>query len=298
MDINGRAIIADSRASAVLYRYLMQFQTRKTILVPVNICSVVPQIIHLAGFNVEYVDILAEDLCPDRGSILRKLANRASDYSGILFNFTYGIDLNVEDFYKQIKSVSGELFIIEDKCSCMPSMKYSETCDLTLYSTGYAKQIDLGYGGYGIVNSDFRDIISSPEILHFPLDGKQWDVEIRKEINLAFYFESIENSKSKIIDHKKKLNAIYHRLLPPEIQLEDHFNDWRFNIVVPNKNEILDRIFSLNLFASSHYKVLDDNKENYPVAAALHNRIINLFNDFYFDEDKAMKICKIINNEL
>ena len=68
--------------------------------------------------------------------------------------------------------------------------------------------------------------------------------------------------------------------------------------MVNDKNKILERIFSMNLFASSHYKVLDENKQNYPVATALHTNIINLFNDIYFDEDKALKICKIINNEL
>lgn len=298
MNINDRVVLADSRASAVLYRFLMQFDTKKAIIVPVNICSIVPQIIHLAGFSVEYVDIQSNDLCPDRKSILEKLKSKIDDYSGVLYNYTYGIDIDLDDFYKQIKSVSKELFIIEDKCSCMPSFKYSETCDLTLYSTGYAKQTDLGHGGFGIFKPDFKDAVQLPKILNFQLDGKEWEVEIMKEINFDLYFESIEACKSKIIDHKKKLNTIYHQLLPIEIQLDSKFNDWRFNIVVPNKEQLLEKIFSENLFASSHYKLMDEVPQNYPVASSLHAKIINLFNDQYFNQDKAIKICKIINEHI
>lgn len=298
MELNDRVVLADSRASAVLYRFLMQFDLKKTIIIPVNICSIVPEIINLAGFSVEYVDIQADDLCPDRESILKKLTYKANDYSGILFNYTYGVDLDVEDFYKQIKSLSPELFIIEDKCSCMPSFKYSEICDLTLYSTGYAKQIDIGIGGFGIFSQDFTETLSIQKILNFELDGKDFYVEINKDIDLESYFQTIENARSGIIKHKKELNTLYKNELADDIQLDSKFNDWRFNILVSNKEKILKEIFSVNLFASSHYKLLDHHHENYPVAAFLHSRVINLFNDMYFDQQKALEICKIINKHL
>src|SRR5271170_4109667 len=87
-------LILDSRASAVLYRFLVSSPTKKTIILPVNICTVVPAVTSKAGYEIEYVDIAKDDLCPDRNEIIRMIAANNGKYSGVLFNYTYGIDLD------------------------------------------------------------------------------------------------------------------------------------------------------------------------------------------------------------
>ena len=56
--------------------------------------------------------------------------------------------------------------------------------------------------------------------------------------------------------HKEKINAIYRSFLPKENTLEDTFQQWRFQILVPKKEMLLQKIFENNLFASSHYASL------------------------------------------
>ena len=49
-----------------------------------------------------------------------------------------------------MKSLDPNLCIIDDCCLCIPELADSlpENVDLCLYSTGYAKFIELSYGGY------------------------------------------------------------------------------------------------------------------------------------------------------
>ena len=97
--------------------------------------------------------------------------------------------------------------------------------------------------------------------------------------------------------HKEKINQIYRHFLPKENILADAFQQWRFQILVPRKDVLLQNIFENNLFASSHYASLSPIlglKKNFPIASELHSKVINLFNDFYFSEKQAIKICEII----
>ena len=103
--------------------------------------------------------------------------------------------------------------------------------------------------------------------------------------------------------HKSELNSIYINNLPKDIFLGEEFNNWRFSILVDNKEKILDDIFKIEgLFASSHYPQVDYNYSSNPIknsnAQKIHNRIINLFNDFKFNKEKAHKVADIINNNL
>ena len=80
-------------------------------------------------------------------------------------------------------------------------------------------------------------------------------------------------------------------MLPKEIQFPIEYQNWRFNIRVNNKEEILKNIFDAGLFASGHYKPLADHC---PVAKDLYEHVINLFNDFYYTEEQARRTCEVI----
>ncbi len=73
-------------------------------MLPVNICSIVPAVVQKAGFEPEYVDINMNDLCADEESIIQKIGKNPQQYSGIIYNYTYGITTNKEAFFNLIKA--------------------------------------------------------------------------------------------------------------------------------------------------------------------------------------------------
>jgi hypothetical protein len=50
---------------------------------------------------------------------------------------------------------------------CVPSFKIEDTseyADITIYSTGYAKFLDLGYVGFGVCNDNIKNIVFIEQI--------------------------------------------------------------------------------------------------------------------------------------
>ena len=183
---------------------------------------------------------------------------------------------------------------------------------LTLYSTGYAKYVDMGGGGYGFlqddhslwtehvdytgynIENDYKNAFLKKEKIQNVSNG--WlDAHVDNFVNES-YIQKIYKLKSEITIHKNKINAIYTDLLESIQTLPHHFNGWRYNILVNNKENILKEIFKAGLFASSHYqpssRLFVDNK--FPNADYLYNHVINLFNDKYIIENQARKIAMLI----
>jgi hypothetical protein len=110
------------------------------------------------------------------------------------------------------------------------------------------------------------------------------------------YRQQIKNELNGSLSHRAELNEVYRKLLPPEIQLPEAYQTWRFNIRIKNKAHVLNAIFNAGLFASSHYASLAGimAEGQAPTAEALADQVINLFNDNHFDIQKSEKICKVI----
>lgn len=139
-----------NRASAILFRFLKSRNFEKPFLLPANVCPVVPLSMMKAGVDYEFVDIderhaMSEDLA------LEKLSS--GSYSGLLFVHSYGHYFDNKNFYAQIKCINSEICIIDDRCLCKPSIEdeVPPNVDLALFSTGYAKYVELSYGGYGVM---------------------------------------------------------------------------------------------------------------------------------------------------
>jgi dTDP-4-amino-4,6-dideoxygalactose transaminase len=206
---------------------------------------------------------------------------------GILFVKTFGIDFDIEPFYKKIKEFNKNIFIIDDMCPSIQRFDCdinSSWADLKLFSSGYSKFIDLGYAGYGFVDDSFKKIFE--------------DKSQTKEF--LEYKNTILQKIPKMIQHKKELNEIYSNNIPNQYHLGNQYSNWRFSIMVENKQQILDEIFSIDgLFASSHYPQVDfdyvKNPKKNTNSDKIHNKIINLFNDFRYDKEKAYKTIDIIN---
>ena len=133
------------------------------------------------------------------------------------------------------------------------------------------------------------------EMFDIQTETKQCSVSIRsKKMVPEKYFKLVKDKTAAVGVHKDLLNKVYSDNLPDEIQMGDEYNSWRFNILVEKKEKILKGLFNQNLFASSHFKPMSNDRAAFKTAYDLHDKVINLFNDFYYTEDQAYQTCNII----
>ena len=308
------------RASSILYNILLETNLNSYFLLPANICPIVVTTFLKAKKNFEFVDINVTDLCMDQEVVYEKIAQNATKYDGILFVRTYGTEQSFECFFTHLKNIKGNLFIIDDFCLSIPSFQPKETvADVILYSTGYSKYAELGFGAYAFITKAIpykNNLLDFSEEDHKRLLDK-FKLHIENRVPFTYQDSDWLNTqepiwewdtyKSHIIKkteeatvQKEKLNKLYYTHLPSDIQLKADFQNWRFNILVPEKEILLSTIFKNNLFASSHYASAGNlfAHMNFPNTETLHNKVINLFNDHRFNQQKAMQLIEIINHHL
>ena len=281
-------ILFENRASTILYNVLIKLDNRNKFLLPLNICPIVPETFMKANIEFEFIDINLDTLCMDEALLLNNIKND-NKIGGVLFVKTFGVELNTEKLFEEIKNINEDIFIIDDRCPCIQEFDYNieeSYADMVLFSSGYSKYVDIGYGGYSFVKQKYEDKF----------------LDKSKTNQFYEYKNQLINTIPKMKKHKEQLNNIYFKGIDTKYHLGKKFNNWRFSIVVNNKEEILDKIFKIDgLFASSHYpqskyatKYI--NKETN--SKIVHDKIINLFNDFRFDIKKAQQVISIINDNL
>jgi len=270
--------VTSYRANKILFNFLKSNNLSGTIILPANICPDVVDTLRYAGNSLYFVDIDAHTLCLD----WQQVQLIAKDAAAVLAVHTYGIEENFNEQFAALRAINPNIAIIDDRCLCMPELdEPNSTGDLVLYSMCSKKQVDLGIGGIGYVADDWNyEEINVPE--NDVLTNETWTLDEK----------ALLAKMDAVIKHKEKLNAIYRKNLPANIQLPAPYQHWRFNIIVPNKEDILKAIFDAGLFASGHYQ---PQANDCTVATNLYNHIINLFNDFYFTEEQAIKTCERIN---
>ncbi len=305
------------RACGILYRFLHAY-SGGSYLLPANVCPVVPLTFKVSHTDFEFVDIDSHTHCIDENRCLELLSKHPDKYKGIIFVRTYGYMYDTSSFFRRLREIKEEFKIVDDRCLVCPDRPSGlGGADLILYSTGYAKYINLGEGGIGLAAPDSW----LPEVRNTVYDGTEADCLYKEalaesrlmsgypanwldtgDLNIpaADYEERIRQTKAKAVLHKSRLNGIYREFIPEEIQLEPSFQNWRFNILTDRREEMLKRLFENNLFASSHYKpcnVLFDTRF-YPNVAKLYSKVINLFNDFFFSEEQAVRACQVLHKYL
>lgn len=311
-------VITEHRASVILYNILKSNSFKGKFLLPANICPIVPATFFKAKIPFEFVDIDPDTLCMGKAAVLDKLKTDKS-IVGILYVRTYGSDHNAETLFECIKNFKESLYIIDDQCLKRPEFISGEMgtrANLILNSTGYAKYVDLGYGGFAYLddkaNYERYNLTFNPEdhkklqqqfkksieTENFKYADTNWLGNTRIKLKTEEYFDTIKDIRRKVDSHKSKINDIYLIEIPEQFQLNPSLHDWRFNITVNNKNEVLNKIFQEDLFASSHYASLINifGRGKGGEAKRLHNKIINLFNDFRFSVDDAYKVALIIKD--
>jgi len=282
-------ILFADRAATVLEKVLNKISQKKFLL-PLNVCPIVPDTFIKANKQFEFIDINLETLCMDYNLILNKIKNDNS-IDGLLFVKTFGIKIDTEPFFKRIRDINRNIFIIDDMCPSIQQFNCNienSYADMMLFSTGYSKYIDIEYGGYGFLKKDdFQNIFEDRSV----------------DVTFLEYKKTVLGQIKLMKKHKAELNQIYKQNIPEEYHLGEKFNNWRFSILVDKKDELLEDIFKVEgLFASSHYAQVDYNYVEEPAKNSntkrIHNKIINLFNDFRFTTDKAYQIVDIVNKHI
>ena len=308
-------IIQAPRASAILYNLLKSQDSPKPWLLPANICPIVPITFFKAGVPFEFVDISAETLHMDLGKAEGRL--KRGDYGGVLYAHTYGEPSTPVEFFQSVKSNFPDLLLVDDRCLCIPDLEPPQEipADVMLFSTGYAKIVELNFGGYAFLKAgtayhpeplpfdpqaheeikmDYKQAIQNrAQYTYTDSDWLQTDAGLPTWYD---YRQQIENGLGTFMQQRAELNEIYVARLPAEIQLSSAYQIWRFNLRVKNKDHILEKIFSVGLFASSHYASLAGIMApgQCPQAENLASEIINLFYDHHFDPQQAEEVCILI----
>lgn len=132
--------------------------------------------------------------------------------------------------------------------------------------------------------------------IRFTYQDSPWLEQDPPPLGWQEYESSVRTERARITTGKRSMSIIYRSGLPPKLQLPEEFQNWRFNILVANVAEVLASINAAGLFASNHYAVLSGtfSQEKAPRARMLHQRVVNLFNDRYFDNDRAEKLVEVV----
>lgn len=281
------SVVGGPRAASILERLSRAISDPRPFLVPANICPIVPETLAAAGRRMRFVDIARGDLAMDRQQCLDALREGEGGAAALLFARPYGGESDEEAFFGAVRRAAPDITIIDDKCLCRPDcdgLALSANADVTLFSTGYAKHVDLG--GLG-----FATVAAGSAFDRFnPLPHDEWH-HYRSRILAAL--ETADR-------HKQILNAIYAAGLPANVQLPALFQQWRFNILVPNSEVLVASLFEAGLFASRHYEPVTGRftAERFPVAEWLHARVVNLFNDRYYSVEQARRTVAVVREHL
>ena len=269
-------------------------------LLPANVCEIVPTTLRAAGRAFELVDIDPETLEPSREQILE----RAPRCAGVVFVRTYGATYEADPFFAEVKALREDFTIVDDRCLCRPDVDgelLSPHADVTLFSTGYAKYADLGGGGFAhSCHPEPRRGRRPPHQRseHGVSAGGSFAVYAAQDDRSVCppqYRERVLAERARADATKERLNAIYREIIPEEVQMLPALCTWRFNIRVARPEELVRAIFDAGLFASRHYAPLE---RGFPHAERLHAEVVNLFNDRYFDEEKATLAAEIVRRHV
>jgi dTDP-4-amino-4,6-dideoxygalactose transaminase len=292
---------------------------------------VVPLTFLIAGRDFEFIDIDRSWLCMDPARLIERL--KATDrprVAGVVYVRTYGVANDARELFEEVKRIDSGVLLIDDRCSAIPETDVDRVdlqgADALLYSTGYAKFVDLGWGGFAHLRSSVpysesalayepHDLESVTEMYkeairrrapllrhHGQLRAGRSLAECRwldtrpPVITWDDYRSRVLEARNEATEQTQRVNAIYRRLIPEAVQLRPGFHDWRFQIVAPRRDELLHKIFAAGYFASAHYfpssTLFGDVIA--PVATDLANGILNLFNDFRVTESDATRIAEVV----
>jgi hypothetical protein len=314
-------MVLEARASTILYDLLMSRGGGRPFLLPANVCPIVPLTFLKARVPFQFVDISPGTLHLDLDEVQARLGSRAGVYGGILYVHTYGDPSTPNQVFAEIKEANPELLLIDDRCLCVPALEpdASSMADVVLFSTGHAKIVDQGVGGYAFLKEHVA-------CAHRPLPYQHHDLEVlearykqsihsrqpykytdsdwlQTAADLPLwpeYARCVQDALIVSLEQRRRINAVYDALIPAELRLPAKFQLWRYNIRLKDSRSLLAAISRAGLFASAHYASLAGllGSGTGSNASELADHVVNLFNDHHYTLEMAERTAQIILGSL
>jgi hypothetical protein len=333
---HGMHTVFAARASAILYHLVMSVPvTQGVYLLPSNVCPVVPLALIAAQRPFEFIDLDPASLCMSHALLQQRLTCKALPrVAGIVFVRTYGAVFDITSEFQALKTLQPELLLVDDRCLSRPLLEREEVdwqgADVLLFSTGYAKPVDIGFGGFAylqphipwswqhrpFITADEQQITAlykehihkqqplydetETELQRQRLQTLHWLDTSKPTMPWARYRELVLEARAAAESHAAKIIHIYRYYIPDKVQLPPGYHSWRFQLRVTDRDELLRKIFAADLFASAHYFPAATlfGGHSCPVATDLSADIVNLFHDFRVSLAGAEQIGKIVRAHL
>ncbi|QLC22267.1 hypothetical protein HFP51_08815 [Parasphingopyxis sp. CP4] len=317
-------IITAPRASTLIYGLVRNAPPGRW-LVPANVCPAIPLALAEAEAEFEFVDINPETLCLDTQLVADRIADRSQpSVSGIIYVRSYGISGPASDDLGALRAaLAPRGILIDDRCLGAPETDLGALdllgADAAIFSTGYAKVIDIGGGGYGVVAPHLTYSAPSKSLSASAFEAVVKEYQAAMDHGTAIYVAPgggsahrwvsggagpewtdirarIDDAAPGVFAHKDTLNLCYRSRLTAFGTLPEDSLAWRFSIRVANPKAVLRAIFDAGLFASDHYYPVTRlwGAPPAPEADLLHQSVINLFNDHHFTLSQAERTADIV----
>lgn len=311
--------VFETRASTILLNLLNDNPRSGAWLLPANVCPVVLHTFLKSGRPFRLIDIDPRSLCLGIERLLPLI--RQTPPAGIVFVRSYGTEGRIESGFAELKAAAPQMLLIDDRCLCRPTVEPPalDAVDAVLYSTGYGKPVNVGFGGFAFLGPGIsyvrrelpfctgdltrltaeheRAMASGDRLLYRDCD---WLDTRPPALPWRAYREIVRGQIGPVYAHKRRLNEIYREVIGAPACFPDAFQQWRFNVRVLEKEALLARLFDEDLFASSHYADLSCTVAQgcAPVAERLHAQVVNLFNDFFYGEEQARRTAEIVREHV
>ncbi len=319
-----RPPVLGGRAAALIHD-LARGARPGAFLVPANICAEVVLALARAGRAVDYVDLDPETLAMDAGAALAAVRAVPGRIAGVIHARTYGAMFDASDFFAALRAADPAILIVDDRCACRPKIDpdppESAGVDAILHSTGYGKYADLGGGGYAFLapgvacprhalrfDPDHAAAVAAalraPEGTTAETVASRWPDWLETRVSFGSWpalRAALAAERHRIDAQKARIDAVYRAAIPRGAWLGEAFNAWRFCIAVPDKAALLEAVFAAGGFASGHYRPAAEvlgGRAAAPVAAALHARVVNLFNDAHITPETARTVAEAVRRHL
>ncbi len=317
-----------ARASALIYG-LGAGHKDGVWLIPANVCPAVPLALLQAGTGFEFIDIDPASLCMDVALATRRIVGSAlPPIAGVIYVRSYGYTMRAEADLMSMRSALPEpAILVDDQCLCIPQTHLEPVvpngADVILFSTGKAKVLDMGGGGYGVFFGKLS--LKLPPTLGME-DARKAEAHLERAYKAAMargqpiqnlkslqaqpwigsdagpdwpqYQQQINSRLPAVMEHKQQLNRIYQegfQCLAGITPLPGPAQNWRFNVMAERRDEFLALLFDSGLFASAHYYPASRLFGQYdcPEADKLRHKVLNLFNDTHFSTLQAERVVSL-----
>lgn len=251
--------------------------------------------------------------------------------AAIIYVRTYGVEKDESGMFRELLTLAPDLLLIDDRCLATPEPEAEavdpEGAHVVLYSTGYSKFVDLKWGGFAHLfgevpyancfrEFDPQDLAAITDLYKLAVHQRRpiytqrnyhvvktrlrtyhWLDTAPPDVDWALYRQRVLTARSKAAAQTERINAVYRQVVPADLQLPLGYHRWRFQIRTSDRDRLLKSIFAAGFFASAHYfpatTLFGDSP--CPVATALANEVLNLFNDHRVTESDAEKVGRLIS---